>query len=388
MKVSLYVANKLLSSTSNTGKITHIISVAGISLGSFALIISIAVLNGFENKLDEKISNFDGNIRVIGSVSTKELSEIRSLKYLKSISEVNERKGIINHSSDQSMVIFKQINFDRLNNFYLLPYIGSLPKNNEILIGKDISSRLGVRIGDSVIISSPLDHSSIFGLYPSIKIKVSGIFQTKILDYDNKYIFISDSVGKNLFFNSPAASNLEIKLNDISKIDFVKKQLLDILEDRSRILSWRDENLALVSAIWMEKIGSMIVLSLILFVASFSILSTIHLVMMKKLKDIGILRLLGMNLNTTNNIIIFQALIIGFKGAFVGIVLGVLIVFIQRVFNIISLPSEIYAMEVLPMILNIRDIIAILVINIFFIFFAGTLGVKKILKFDPIKFLK
>ena len=138
----------------------------------------------------------------------------------------------------------------------------------------------------------------------------------------------------------------------------------------------------------MEKIGSIVVLSLILLVASFSILSTIYLITMRKIKDFGILRFLGMTIDDVQNIIRYQALIIGFKGVSIGFISGVSVVLFQNIFKIISLPNDIYAMEVLPMFLSVKDIVIILCINFFFILSIGFYGARKFLKYDPMEMLK
>jgi len=320
-----FIAKNFLASMNITGRITNVISVAGISLGSFALIISISVLNGFENKLDEKISNFDGHLRIPSSVSNDKLSKIKSLKEVKSASFNYERKGMINYLSNQSLVTFKLVSPDYFESFYEIPYVGALPSKNEILLGNDIASRLGIRTGDIVKISSPLDKRFILGFPLTIEVKVSGIFSSKILDYDNKYIFISKTIGETLFSNVIENQFIDIKLNHSSKIDETKKALSNIIGGKV-ISSWRDRNIALVGAIQMEKIGSVIVLSLILLVASFSILSTIYLMTIRKIKDFGILRFLGMKMDDVHRLIMYQALIIGFRGVCIGFISGISVV--------------------------------------------------------------
>ena len=382
-----YIAKNFLSSMNITGKITKVISIVGISLGSFALIISISVLNGFENKLDEKISNFDGHLRIPSPVSNDKLSKIKSLKGVKSVFFNSERKGIINYLSNQSLVTFKQVSPDYFESFYEIPYLGALPSKNEILLGNDIASRLGIRIGDIVKISSPLDKRFILGFSPTLEVKVSGIFSSKILNYDNKYVFISRANGKALFSNVIDNQFIDVKLNHSSKIDETRAALSNITEGQA-ISTWRDRNIALVGAMEMEKIGSIIVLSLILLVASFSILSTIYLVTIRKIKDFGVLRFLGMTKDDIQSLIRYQSLIVGFKGVCIGFIAGLFIVIIQNVFKIISLPSDVYAMEALPMVLSMDDIIIILFINIFFIFSIGFYGARKFLKYDPMEMLK
>ena len=388
MNLYYHIAKQFFLSLNDIGRITKKISIIGIGLGSFALIISISVLNGFEQKLDEKISNFDGHIRISGIEQRYDILEIESLEGIISTSFSLDRKGIINHSSDQSVVTFKQIDYNKIKSFYEVPFVGNNPNENEILIGNDVAARLGIRVGDEVIISSPLDNVSFLGFPPAIKTKVSGIFYSKILDYDNKYIFISNNIGKKLFHNISNLKSLDVKVKNSFEIDSIKKRLVSLLGTEKTIESWKDRNSALVSAIEMEKIGSIFVLSLIILVASFSMSSTLSLITIKKIKDIGILRLLGMKLGDLRKIIIFQTLIIGLKGLFWGMVCGVGLVSFQNFFNIISLPSDIYAMETLPMILTFEDIGVVFFINVFIIMVAGIFCGKKFLKHDPLELLK
>lgn len=388
MNLYYHIAKQFFLSLNDIGRITKKISIIGIGLGSFALIISISVLNGFEQKLDEKISNFDGHIRISGIEQRYDILEIESLEGIISTSFSLDRKGIINHSFDQSVVTFKQIDYNKIKSFYEVPFVGNNPNENEILIGNDVAARLGIRVGDEVIISSPLDNISFLGFPPAIKTKVSGIFYSKILDYDNKYIFISNNIGKKLFHNISNLKSLDVKVKNSFEIDSIKKRLVSLLGTGKTIESWKDRNSALVSAIEMEKIGSIFVLSLIILVASFSMSSTLSLITIKKIKDIGILRLLGMKLGDIRKIIIFQTLIIGLKGLFWGIVCGAVLVSFQNFFNIISLPSDIYAMETLPMILTFKDIGMVFFINVFIIMIAGISGGKKFLNHDPLELLK
>ena len=388
MNLYYHVAKQFFSSLNEIGSITKKISIVGIGLGSFALIISISVLNGFEQKLDEKISNFDGHFRISDIEQNFDISEIELVEGIVSTSFSLDRKGIINNSSEQSVVTFKQIDYNKIKSFYKVPFVGNNPNENEILIGNDIAARLGIKVGDEVIISSPLDQSSFLGFPPAVKTMVSGIFYSKILDYDNKYIFISNKIGKKLFHNISNLKSLDVKVKNSLEIDSIKKRLVSLLDNEKTIESWKDRNSALVSAIEMEKIGSIFVLSLITLVASFSMSSTLSLITIKKIKDIGILRLLGMKLGDIRKIIIFQTFIIGLKGLFWGIVCGAGLVSFQNFFNIISLPSDIYAMQTLPMILTSKDISMVLFINVFIIMIAGTFSGKKFLRHDPLELLK
>ena len=388
MNIHFYIAKRFLSSINETGKFTSLISITGICIGSFALVISISVLNGFENKLDEKISNFDGHLKILDLNQNYDLTELKSIEPIIDLSFSLQRKGIIKNNSSESLVTFKQIDFDKLKSFYNIPFVGDLSDGNKILIGNDIASRLGLAIGDEVIISSPLDQSSILGFPSAAKTHIGGIFYSKILDYDNKFVFISNTIGNKIFHNNSNLPSLDVKISDVSKLEMVKEKIINIVGKGNKVFSWKEKNAVLVSAIEMEKLGSIIVLSLIIVVACFSVISTISLITMKKIKDIGTLRLIGMNLIDVKKIIIFQTMIIGSKGLFLGVFFGISSIFLQNHYEFITLPSEIYAMEVLPMVITYQDILVVLIVNIFFIMSTGAIGAKKFLKTDPLEMLK
>jgi lipoprotein-releasing system permease protein len=138
----------------------------------------------------------------------------------------------------------------------------------------------------------------------------------------------------------------------------------------------------------MEKIGSIIVLSLIILVASFNMVATLSLITIKKIKDIAILRVLGAKISDLRKVLFIQALIIGGGGGFIGILTGIGFIYLQNMFGFISLPSDIYAMDVLPMILSITDVLIVSLICFCFIIIPGWVSGKKVSKFDPIKALR
>ena len=388
MNIYIHIAKRFLSSVNDTGRFTGIISIVGICIGSFALVISISVLNGFENKLDEKISNFEGHLKISGLNQNYDLTKFRTIESITDLSFSSDRKGIIKNNINEAIVTFKQLDFDKLKSFYNIPFVGDIADDNKLIIGNDIASRMGLSIGDEVVISSPLDQNSIFGFSSTVKTSISGIFFSKILDYDNRYILISNKLGNKIFYNNSNLPSLDVKISDVSKIGVVKAKAANIIDKGNEIHSWRDRNAVLVSAIEAEKLGSIIVLSLIIVVASFSVISTISLITMKKIKDIGVLRLLGMELVNVKKIIIIQTIIIGLKGLLLGLFFGISFVLFQNNYELITLPSEIYAMEVLPMVIAYEDILVVLIINMFFIITAGLISAKKFLRTDPLEMLK
>ncbi len=388
MKLYLFIARQFLASSKGVGKFTGIIAKAGIVIGSLALIIAVSVLNGFEKQLNNKISDFEGHIKVSGVGFNYNSSIIDGIEGIIMVSPNRERRGLINYESKRKVVTFKEINTDLIEKFYKFPIIGNYPNDNQVLVGYDIASRLGIKVGDEIIISSPLDQASMLGFPPALKSQVSGLFYSKILDYDNKFIFISKKAGERLFQSGSNTKYLDVKISDNVDKRYIMEKLSILYKGDIKVQSWEERHSILVKAMKMEKIGSIIVLSLIILIASFNMVATLSLITIKKIRDIGILRLLGANLKDIRKILIAQAFIIGSAGTFFGIFFGITVVFLQNKLGIISLPSDIYAMDVLPMILTIKDVLIISSICFVFIAIPGFFAGNKVSKFDPLEALR
>ena len=383
-----FVANRFLNSNKGTGKLTGMVSIIGISIGCFALIISVSVLNGFKSQFNNKIKDFEGDIKISGLGLSDDISIFDNIDEIKIHSLNRERRGVIINGSKQKVVTFKEININTLKNFYKFPIIGDYPDSEQVLIGYDIASRLGVKVGDDIIISSPLDQKMILGFLPSKKLQVSGLFHSKILDYDNKYVFIPKNIGEKLFRNKNQVNAIDIKIRNSAKILRVKKDLIELLGKNVKIESWEDRHSTLVKAMNMEKIGSMIVLSLIILVASFNMMATLSLITIKKIKDISILRVLGLSVNDTQKVLFAQSIIIGGKGTVSGMLIGICFVLFQNVFGFIKLPGDIYAMDTLPMMLTIFDMVLIISISLILITIPGFLSARKVSNLNLIEAIK
>ena len=383
-----FIANRFLNSNKGTGKLTGMVSTLGIAIGCFALIISVSVLNGFKSQVNNKIKDFEGDIKISSVGLSDDVSIFDGVDEIKIVSPNRERRGIIINGSKQKVVTFKEINTNIVKHFYTIPIIGDYPNSKQVLVGYDIASRLGIKVGDEIIISSPLDQKTILGFLPSKKLQVSGLFHSKILDYDNKFVFIPKNIGIKLFTNKNQVNAFDIKIKNPSKIMVVKKDLMELLGENIKIESWKDRHSTLVKAMNMEKMGSMIVLSLIILVASFNMMATLSLITIKKIKDIGILRVLGSSVNDTQKVLFAQAIIIGGKGTVCGIIIGVGFVLFQNLFGFIKLPGDIYAMDILPMVLTIFDMVIIISISLILIIIPGWFSARKVLNLKPIEAIR
>tara|TARA_Y100001970_G_scaffold178937_1_gene217807 strand:- start:4000 stop:5175 length:1176 start_codon:yes stop_codon:yes gene_type:complete len=383
-----FIANRFLNSNKGTGKFTGIVTTIGITIGCFALIISVSVLNGFKYKVNNKIKNFEGDIKISGIRLNDDMSILDRVDEIKIVSPNRERRGVIINGSKQKVVTFKEINTNIIKHFYKIPIIGDYPNSKQVLVGYDIASRLGIKVGDEIIISSPLDQKMILGFSPSKKLQVSGLFQSKILDYDNKFVFIPKNIGMKLFKNKNQMNIFDIKIKNSENMLRVKKDLIQLLGENIKIESWKDRHSTLVKAMNMEKIGSMIVLSLIIFVASFNMMATLSLITIKKIKDIGIFRVLGSTVNDTQKLLFAQAIIIGGRGTLFGIFFGVGFVLFQNLSGFIKLPGDIYAMDTLPMNLTTFDMLIIISISLILVIIPGWFSARKVSNLRPIEAIR
>ena len=372
-----------------TSRFTGWIAIIGMAIGSFALIISIAVLNGFELQVADKIIGFEGDLRISKFKSTTADDVFNNLKNNTHISKIVpfiERKGVVLTSNNNvRMVSFKAVPFDQINEFYNLGLDSVLITENipQIFLGTLLAERLQVKVDDYIKLMSPIDSPVQIGLPRILNAKIAGIFQIDVLDYDDRIVFIPLKYGKQLFLRKKSVDGFDTRLVDRDNVDMLKEDLSSQFEDDIRIESWEDIHQGLFNAMRMERIGAIFVLSLIILVAAFNLTSTLVLVTYQKIREIGILRTLGASANVIKSIIIKQGIIIGGVGAVVGIVLSVGIVISQNHFGFLPLPKDIYAFDKLPMVLSIWDIIIVPLIAFLLIILSSYIAAKRAMLIEP-----
>jgi len=372
-----------------TSKFTGWIAIIGMAIGCFALIISIAVLNGFEIQVADKIIGFEGDLRISKFKSNTADDVYNNLINNKGISKIipfMERKGVVLTSSNNvRMVSFKAVPFDKINEFYNLGLDSVLITKNtpQLFLGTLLAERLQVEVGDYIKLMSPIDSPIQIGLPRILNAKIAGIFQIDVLDYDDRIVFIPLKYGKQLFLRKKSIDGYDTRLVTRNEVGLLKVELRSSFEEDVRIESWEEIHQGLFNAMRMERIGAIIVLSLIILVAAFNLTSTLVLVTYQKIREIGILRTLGASANVIKSIIIKQGIIIGGIGAIVGIVLSVGIVILQNYFGFLPLPQDIYAFNKLPMVLSGWDIIIVPLIAFLLIILSSYIAAKRAMLIEP-----
>ena len=369
MNFSYKIAKRFLMGgwSSGPSKLTGWMSIIGLCIGSIAMILSIAVLNGFENRVIDKIIGFESDIRLTKIEDFNSTIDIvNNINGVKSVMPFQERKGLVLAKGGvQRMVTLKAIEIEKFTSFY---EINSFTKSNYgnqpiVYLGEMTARRLNVREGEVVRLLSPIDHGYSWGMPTQIQCVVGGIFNIQVLDLDDKVAFIPLEIGEKLFIRKSNPDGMDVRLFEGYRIDLVANELRNKILG-AKVETWGDLHQELFGAMRFERIGTLIVLSLIIVVACFNLVTTLVLVVAQKTREFGILQVLGSNKKTIESIVMYQGGLISSFGIVSGLIIGLFFVYLQNIFGIIPLPEDIYFTSSLPMVIFLKDIIAILTISI------------------------
>ena len=360
-------------------RITGLISIIGIAVGTMAMVLSVSVLNGFESRIVDKVVGFEGDIKLRGDFKYEDsLERLTNIKGVDQILPYIDRVGLmIANDNSTRMIKFKSIDLNKIENFYDIN-IGVIDNHYQpkIVIGKTTASRMNLRVGDELKIMSPLDQNTILGFPKQVRVVVGGIFNIQVLDFNDKIAFIEKEVGRRLFLRKNKYDGIDIRIKKESSLNDTKSDINSLFPDIN-LETWKDLHSNLFSAMKLERIGSLIVLSLIVLVGCFNLSTTLMLVTIQKIKQYGILYTLGATKNMIRDIIIKQGVLTGTIGISIGIMLGLFLVIIQNIFGIIKLPGDIYFTSHLPMVFYFSDFLLILLISTTMVLFSSMIAARR-----------
>ena len=268
--------------------------------------------------------------------------------------------------------------------------------NNHISIGKELSFTLNLDIGDNVTLMSSAGVETIIGNLPKQKtFFVSSIFESGMADFDNNVAFINLKTLEEFFNFDENERNLEVYLDNPQNIEYQKKIIQNNFPD-DFVYTWSDMNRSLFSALKVERNVMFIILSLIIIVAAFNIISGLTILVKNKTRDIAILKSIGVLNKSIIKIFFLIGVIIGTSATIFGIILGItfsmyvenLRQFLSSFFNISLFPEEIYFLSTMPSEINSLSIFIISVCSILITIIVSIFPAIKAAKLDPIKALK
>ncbi len=383
--------------------IISIFSFVGIGLGVAVLIIVMSVMNGFRNELISKIVGFSSHATIQSYNQPIDLNKLNKSSFIENVKlhvlSNNGESIIINKDNTKGIHMrgYLDKDFGNLELVNSKNFNGnkSLPEKS-ISIGNELSFLLDVKIGDKLTIMTPSGIETILGKLPSQKtFLISSIYNTGIIDFDSNVVFINLNDLEGLLQLDNNNRNVEVYFNDYKEINFLKKELEKIFPDEY-IYTWADINKSLFSALKVERNVMFIIMSLIIIVAAFNIISGLTIFVKNKTREIAILKSIGVSSYTIKKIFFLIGFFIGTFATIFGVILGVLFsIYIEKIrillstfLNLNLFPEEIYFLSKMPSEINIESVLLISLCSIFVTCLVSVYPASKASKLDPARGLQ
>ena len=406
-KVERTIAFRYLKPKKKEGflKVISIFSFTGIALGVAILIIVMSVMSGFRTELINKILGFNPHIIIkpydkkINKEDINKLDEVK--KSISRIAFTFSGQGILINRENTTGILVRSYlendidKIDLIKNGIIDGSLNSFNKNT-ISIGKELAISMDLLVGDEITLMSTSNLQTPFGNLPlQEKFKISSIFSTGLAEFDQNVIFMPFENANSLFEMSDMDIDLEIFLNKPDKVQLIKQNVQKIFSNHY-VYTWEDLNKSFFGALKVERNVMFIILTLIIIVAAFNIISGLTILVKNKTKEIAILRTLGISKTSIAKVFFIIGFTIGFLATITGVTIGILFsyyieeirVLITSIFNIRLFPEEIYFLSQMPSEINLGYIIIISLFSLLITFLATIFPSLSAAKLDPIKALK
>lgn len=401
--------------------IITVISMAGIFLGVAALIIVLAVMNGFATELRNKILGINAHVVITGysgemaadAPVRKTLTEIPGVR---ASSPFIVNQGMIKNGQQIRGAVIKGvlpeealsvINLGKMHEGDFA-HLSSLPKGIAtdpkgpddlpgIVIGRELARSLDLLLFDQVSLVSPFGVSTPMGQVPRVKkFVLVGIFESGFYEYDSGLAFISLKEAQGFFNMGDRITGVEVKLNDIYQAGEIAREIGKKLGAVYWVRTWTEMNRNLFSALKLERRAMFIILSLIVLVAAFNIVSTLIMIVMEKNRDIAILKSMGATSGRIMKIFVFHGLTIGIIGTALGAIAGLAVahnieaitLFVENLFGFKILPADIYYLSHLPSQVVYSDVLAIIITSLSISLLATIYPSWKASRLEPVEILR
>ena len=398
-KLEKEVTLRFLKTRKNDGflNIISIFSFIGISLGVAVLIIVMSVMNGFRTELIDKIVGF--NAHAVVKPYNKPLKFMYDADFAFNIFSNDGEAVIINKNNTKGLLLkgYSAKDFSSLKIMNNQEFFGSKDlNNNSISIGRELSFNLNVDIGDSITIMSPSGVQTLVGSLPKQEsFKIISIFDSGLSDFNENIAYINLETLEVFFDKNKEERFLEFYFQNPKDIEVHKSNLLNLFPDEL-VYTWADMNKSLFSALKVERNVMFIILSLIIIVAAFNIISGLTILVKNKTRDIGILKSIGVTNNSIKKIFFLVGFTIGTSATIFGIIIGTLFSyyvenireFISKTFEVTLFPEEIYFLSSIPSEININSIILIALCSIVTTIIVSIYPASKAASLDMVKTLK
>jgi lipoprotein-releasing system permease protein len=401
LKFPFYIAWRYLFArkSHNLINILSAISVSGLIIGTMSMVIVLSVMNGFESIITKMYNSFNPDFRIEAikgktiDLSTFPIDKIVAIKGVANYSAIIEENALLRYKNKQQIVTIKGVdqNFTKVSNIKSKvvegKYLLQMHDANFMVIGYGIYDKMEMGINDfkspiSVYIPKrdntvTLDPTEAFN---SEQVFASGAFSIQE-EFDTKYAIIPLRLAKKLLDYKNEVTAIEIAISNSKNSDKIQKQIKQFIGDNYQIKNRYEQQEILYKIIKSEKFAIFLILSFIILIAAFNLIGSISMLILEKKKDIVILRSLGASENLIQQIFLAEGLLISLAGAFLGLVLGGLISFIQQQFGIIRLQgSGTFIIDAYPVVIQMSDFLKVALIVTVIGFIAAWFPINKIKK--------
>ncbi len=399
MRYELWIALRYLRSKSRTGFLSVItyLSVGGVTVGVAALCIVLSVMNGFETEVRGRILGVDAHLRLTSinnvgiPIDSDMITLVQQTAHVTGVSPYVFEKGMIRVGEQAEGILLRGTDPKTIGDVSDLPqnicagsldfHSGELPG---LVLGKFLADRLGTIVGDTAVIFSPAGMTSPFSAPVVRQFVIVGLFQTGLFEFDDLVGYLDIAEAQKTFLRDDKIDGLEIRLDNLWNAADVKQVIENKIQLPFYVRTWFELRRTLFSWMQIEKWMWFIVLSLIIIVAAFNILSTLIMVSMEKRRDIGILKAMGSRRRAIARIFSYQGVLVGVVGAALGLFLGWLLCFLQLQYKFVSLPSDLYFLDALPVKMQPLDFLLVAIAAILLSYLGATYPARQAAKLSPV----
>jgi lipoprotein-releasing system permease protein len=362
------------------------VSTLGVAVGVMALIVALALMNGLQSEMRDRILGSTPHVYVAkaGGLTDyhDEMRKLESIDGVAGAAPMILGGGLIDSSVERAFVTLKGIDpaveakvtdlpqamvSGRLSD--LAPVEG---KSDGIIIGKDLSERIGAFVGDQVQVLTSAETLTPMGMLPRARVlRVVGTFRLGLYEFDSSYGFISLPVAERLL-GRDRPDYIQLRVNDIYEAPAIAESIPDRLGSIYTAQDWSDMNQSLFSALWLEKMAISITIGLIVMVAALNIVASLVLLVMEKNRDIAILKTMGSPAASVREIFMLQGLVIGLIGTATGALGGLVLSYVADRYRLVRLPMDVYQISHVPFRIEPFDF-TVVVVSAIVICFAATI---------------
>jgi lipoprotein-releasing system permease protein len=381
-----------------------VISIAGVMVGVMALIIVLSVMNGFREDLMSKILGVNSDLLILNyegpfSGYAKVKAEADTVKGVVATTPFIYSQVMVESEGSVTGAVLRGVDTStassasRIGQMIKSGTLQALGEEHDelpaIVVGRELSKQLGVRLGDTVTVVSPLGKLTPLGRVPqSRKFKVVGFFDSGMYEYDATMVYVPLKEAQDFLGMDNKVTGIEVRVDDIYKAESIGQAVSKKLGYPYWTKDWQQMNRSLVSALRLEKITMFVILIMIVLVGALNIISTLVMVVMEKTRDVAILRAMGATEKSIMVIFMFQGLLVGVIGTLAGLLSGLGLCHLLAKYKFIKLPADVYYISTLPVRVEMVDVIFVTVAAVLISFLATLYPSWHASRLNPVEALR